>query len=58
MRDVFQMTENGNLVGTMTVRDNIHFRQLLFRSGKESRTAAIPSTRNGWRMSRSSVPSN
>ena len=34
MRDVFQMTENGNLVGTMTVRDNIHFRQLLFRSGK------------------------
>ena len=31
---MFQMTENGNLVGTMTVRDNIHFRQLLFRSGK------------------------
>ena len=28
MRDVFQMTENGNLVGTMTVRDNIHFRRL------------------------------
>lgn len=30
MREVFQMTENGNLVDTMTVRDNIRFRQLLF----------------------------
>ena len=46
MRDVFQMTENGNLVGTMTVRDNIHFRQLLFRSGKGI-TAARPCLRIG-----------
>lgn len=33
MRDVFLMTERANLIGSMTVRDNIRFRALLFADG-------------------------
>ncbi|KFI98822.1 ATP-binding cassette domain-containing protein [Bifidobacterium stellenboschense] len=34
MRDVFEMTELGNLIDTMTVRDNIRFRAMLFADPK------------------------
>lgn len=33
MRDVFLMTERANLIGSMSVRDNIRFRALLFSDG-------------------------
>ena len=34
MRDVFEMTEQGNLIDAMTVRDNIKFRAMLFADPK------------------------
>lgn len=33
MRDVFLMTERADLIGSMTVRDNIRFRAMLFNDG-------------------------
>lgn len=37
MRDVFQMTEQATLIESMSVRDNIRFRSLLFASGERTR---------------------
>jgi ABC-type multidrug transport system ATPase subunit len=41
MRDVFQMTEQANLVNTMTVRDNITFRKYLFESKQNDQSTHL-----------------
>ena len=38
MRDVFQMTEQGGLVDTMTVRENFKFRKMLFKPKDDDKT--------------------
>lgn len=41
MRDVFLMTEQANLIGSMTVRDNIRFRALLFADGAGAKAVRV-----------------
>lgn len=38
MRDVFQMTEQGGLIDTMTVRENFKFRKMLFKPKDDDKT--------------------
>lgn len=40
MRDVFEMTEQANMINSMTVRDNIKFRKLLFDNRKARKAGA------------------
>lgn len=42
MRDVFQMTEQGGLIDTMTVRENFKFRKMLFKPKDDDKTFLKP----------------